>query len=206
MVSIELLLRSRLVNEALSAVLIEAGFFVVRDQDPDNCCTIVIIDFHASTDRQLVQLLQCRSAKIVALTNEADSLAMNTADITPLSGVLTHELSADDVVRSLRRIGAGERLFPDGWVPRQSQSESSPGSPPQAAGVRLSPSECQLLARVVEGHSDKMIAHRLGVTEATAKLQLKSLLGKIRVDNRTQATIWALTNPPELDPNPRGFV
>jgi two-component system, NarL family, nitrate/nitrite response regulator NarL len=206
MVSIELLLRSRLVKETLSAVLIEAGFFVVREEDRADYHTIVIIDFDDCKDREIIGLFQSRGAKIVALTSEAGNLAINPADITPLSGVLTHELSANDVVRSLRRIGTGERLFPDGWVPRQSLPKPSPGGPPQSAGVRLSPSECRLLAHIVEGHSDKAIAHQLGMTEATAKLQLKSLLGKIRVDNRTQATIWALTNLPELDPTPRGFA
>jgi two-component system nitrate/nitrite response regulator NarL len=41
------------------------------------------------------------------------------------------------------------------------------------------------------------MARILGITEATVKVHLKSLLRKIRVDNRTQAAIWALSNPPK---------
>jgi DNA-binding NarL/FixJ family response regulator len=36
------------------------------------------------------------------------------------------------------------------------------------------------------------------------KVHLKNLLHKIRVDNRTQAAIWALSNLPE--PGAAGFV
>jgi DNA-binding CsgD family transcriptional regulator len=38
------------------------------------------------------------------------------------------------------------------------------------------------------------------------KVHLKSVQRKIRVENRTQAAIWALANLPELVPPPRGFV
>jgi predicted transcriptional regulator len=45
---------------------------------------------------------------------------------------------------------------------------------------------------VIEGHSNKVIAQHLGLTEAAVKVQLESLLRRINVDNRTQAVIWAL--------------
>ena len=45
---------------------------------------------------------------------------------------------------------------------------------------------------MVRGHSNKMIARTCGVTDATIKVHMKSILRKIRVENRTQAAIWAL--------------
>ena len=44
------------------------------------------------------------------------------------------------------------------------------------------------------GASNKMIAYKLGITEATVKVHLKTLLRKIDVNNRTQAAIWAMNN------------
>jgi two-component system, NarL family, nitrate/nitrite response regulator NarL len=55
---------------------------------------------------------------------------------------------------------------------------------------------------LVAGHSNKLIARHLGITEATVKVHLKSVQRKIRVENRTQAAIWALANLPELKANP----
>jgi two-component system nitrate/nitrite response regulator NarL len=39
-----------------------------------------------------------------------------------------------------------------------------------------------------------MIARRLGNTEATVKVQMKALLRKLGLQNRTQAAVWAVTN------------
>jgi len=73
----------------------------------------------------------------------------------------------------------------------------------------LSEREEQILKGVVKGHSNKMIARTCGVTDATIKVHMKSILRKIRVANRTQAAIWALEqgygsdanrSPPALAP------
>jgi DNA-binding NarL/FixJ family response regulator len=69
--------------------------------------------------------------------------------------------------------------------------------------VDLTPLDREVLSSVLEGHSNKVIAQRLGVIEATAKVHLETLLRKINVTNRTQATIWALSN---LESLPSGFA
>lgn len=56
----------------------------------------------------------------------------------------------------------------------------------------LSQREEEILKGVIRGHSNKMIARSCGVTDATIKVHMKSILRKIRVSNRTQAAIWAL--------------
>jgi two-component system nitrate/nitrite response regulator NarL len=56
----------------------------------------------------------------------------------------------------------------------------------------LSQREEEILKGVVKGLSNKMIARTCGVTDATIKVHMKSILRKIRVANRTQAAIWAL--------------
>ncbi len=58
----------------------------------------------------------------------------------------------------------------------------------------LSEREAQILDGLVKGHANKVIARTCDVTEATVKVHMKSILRKIRVDNRTQAAIWAMEN------------
>jgi two-component system nitrate/nitrite response regulator NarL len=58
----------------------------------------------------------------------------------------------------------------------------------------LSDREKQILKGLIKGHSNKVIARRCAVAEATVKVHMKSILRKIRVANRTQAAIWALEN------------
>ena len=79
---------------------------------------------------------------------------------------------------------------------------------PQHSVRGLSPREREILQLLVTGASNKLIATRLGITEATVKVHLKTLLRKIDVNNRTQAAIWAMNNGFTADSAPvptRGF-
>ena len=69
---------------------------------------------------------------------------------------------------------------------------------PQAGDVALSLQEREILSHVVKAHSNAVIAQHLAISETAAKRRLKRLLRKIEVDNRVQATIWALANLPEF--------
>jgi two-component system nitrate/nitrite response regulator NarL len=44
-----------------------------------------------------------------------------------------------------------------------------------------------------------LVARKLAVVEATVKVHIKGILRKIRVRDRTQAAIWALSNPVSTD-------
>jgi two-component system nitrate/nitrite response regulator NarL len=58
----------------------------------------------------------------------------------------------------------------------------------------LSEREVRILDGLVKGHANKVIARTCDIAEATVKVHMKSILRKIRVDNRTQAAIWAMEN------------
>jgi two-component system nitrate/nitrite response regulator NarL len=197
---IELLLRSRLVRDALSLVLMEAKFTVSHEPTQGDADTIVLIDFDDCKDLESVSAHQARGVKIVALMRKADSLEIEFDEITPLGGILTYDLSADALVRSLLLISSGERVFPHDLA--LGGKPAAPSFEHRSNDARLSPREKEILSHLVAGHSNKLIARHLGIAEATVKVHLKSVQRKIRVENRTQAAIWALANIPELTANP----
>jgi len=59
---------------------------------------------------------------------------------------------------------------------------------------RLSTREKCILRCMVEGDSNKLIARKIDIAEATVKVHVKAILRKIRLSNRTQAAIWAMNN------------
>jgi len=59
---------------------------------------------------------------------------------------------------------------------------------------RLSVREKCILRCMVEGDSNKAIARKIEIAEATVKVHVKAILRKIRLSNRTQAAIWAMNN------------
>jgi len=67
------------------------------------------------------------------------------------------------------------------------------GAPANSDLARLSERERLILRHLTVGASNKQIARDLDVAEATVKAHVKSLLRKLRVNNRTQAAMWAIS-------------
>lgn len=58
--------------------------------------------------------------------------------------------------------------------------------------VPLSPREMEILEHVTRGMSNKEIAYKLGISHQTVKNHMTAILRKLRVDDRTQAAVYAL--------------
>jgi DNA-binding NarL/FixJ family response regulator len=66
-------------------------------------------------------------------------------------------------------------------------------------GVHLTGREREVLRMVGDGHPNKTIARRLGITERTVKAHLTSVYQRLGVTDRTQAALWAQRH---ADPSP----
>src|SRR2546423_14911501 len=60
----------------------------------------------------------------------------------------------------------------------------------------LSCRQQSILGCLIQGDSNKTIARKMAIAEATVKVHVKAILRRIRVHNRTQAAIWAMSNGP----------
>jgi DNA-binding CsgD family transcriptional regulator len=58
----------------------------------------------------------------------------------------------------------------------------------------LSPRQKSILRHLITGDSNKTIARKTQLAEATVKVHVKAILRKIQVHNRTQAAMWAINN------------
>jgi DNA-binding NarL/FixJ family response regulator len=114
-------------------------------------------------------------------------------------GLLTGTLfSYDAFVRSLGAMWSSNWLLPMCLALRGADSVQPNDQPLRRNGIGLSPQETDVLLKVVEGCTNKVMAGQLGTTEATAKANVESVLRKIGAENRTQATVWAIANMAEL--------
>jgi DNA-binding NarL/FixJ family response regulator len=68
-----------------------------------------------------------------------------------------------------------------------------------AAASPLTDREAEVLDMVTQGHPNKVIARRLGISERTVKAHLTSIFARLGVADRTQAALWAQRNRPESD-------
>ncbi|SDR59453.1 DNA-binding response regulator, NarL/FixJ family, contains REC and HTH domains [Rhizobiales bacterium GAS113] len=75
-------------------------------------------------------------------------------------------------------------------------SNGTPAESERHGAPHLSAQETRILRRLTEGSSNKVIARAIEIAEATVKVHVKAILRKIGVNNRTQAAMWAMRNPP----------
>jgi two-component system nitrate/nitrite response regulator NarL len=115
---------------------------------------------------------------------------------TGVDGYLLKNMSADALHQSLRIVLLGEKVFPTELANLLTgdrlASRSNRGPTHNFNG--LSGREMQILSHVRNGAQNKQIANALKISDGTVKVHLKAILKKIRVQNRTQAAIWALNN------------
>jgi DNA-binding NarL/FixJ family response regulator len=123
------------------------------------------------------------------------------------TGYFVDVISSDAFIKSIELVMMGETVFPPELLSFALQSEghleeAALQDANQAILVRaedeiapqLSPREKSILRCLIEGDSNKSIARKIGIAEATVKVHVKAILRKIRVHNRTQAAIWGVNN------------
>jgi DNA-binding NarL/FixJ family response regulator len=92
-------------------------------------------------------------------------------------------MTTDELITAIRAVHAGKSHIPQAIAEKLAER----------MGVEeLTPREMDVLEQIVAGKSNKEIADELGVTEATVKTHINSLLGKLGVTDRTQAATAAI--------------
>jgi DNA-binding NarL/FixJ family response regulator len=113
--------------------------------------------------------------------------------------------TCDVFIKSIELVMMGETIFPpaflssaldptDKAVPHNETEQAILFRTGETIAPQLSPREKSILQCLIEGHSNKSIARKIDIAEATVKVHVKAILRKIRVQNRTQAAIWAMNN------------
>ncbi len=141
------------------------------------------------------------SARILVLSAELSVDELGACLRVGAGGYLLSNLSKDVLIHSVRLILLGETVFPSqlatAWA--TGQLRRSDQCNPKVLGD-LTPRELDILGCLTEGASNKVIARQLGITEATVKIHMKSLIRKIGVQNRTQAALFALHSGFDREP------
>jgi DNA-binding NarL/FixJ family response regulator len=124
------------------------------------------------------------------------------------TGYFADVMTCDVFIKSIELVMMGETVLPPAFLSFVLDPEADH---PDAAGLfdngnrafvaaddriapQLSPREKSILRCLIEGDSNKCIARKIDIAEATVKVHIKAILRKIRVQNRTQAAIWGMNN------------
>ena len=137
-----------------------------------------------------------REELLAAMEAGADGYLIKN-EVTPKSLVQTLELvllGAMVIPQGFGRLKGQAALAEDRLAPAEAVLEAIQphlGNRAEQLGrlSRLTEREQMVLTQIMRGASNKHIARELNIAEATVKVHVKSLLRKLRVQNRTQAAM-----------------
>jgi two-component system nitrate/nitrite response regulator NarL len=143
------------------------------------------------------------ACRIVVLTNDLNLSDLGRVFRAGADGYLVSDLSPEAFALSLLVIMSGEKILPgvlaDVLASNYRDFVTSGLSNDE---INLTEREREILRCLLNGHSNKLIARVLDITEGTVKVHLKTLMKKISAVNRTQAALWARSQGIGEEPDP----
>ena len=124
-----------------------------------------------------------KDAKLMVLTTYDGDEDIFQAIRAGASGYVIKGMSHEILLAGIRQVMSGH-----GYVPKEIATKLDTRNPT----ATLSDREHQVLKLLLQGKSNKDIAADLGLTEATVKGYVSSILSRLDVADRTQAVVIAL--------------
>ena len=126
---------------------------------------------------------QFPEARIIMLTAFDGDNEIHNALQAGAQGYVFKNSSGNKLIPALRAVVAGER-----WIPKEVATRLAS----RKTFEELTSREMEVLNELAKGLANKEIADSLNITEHTVKTHLKSILGKLRVADRTEAVTTAI--------------
>ncbi len=182
------------VAETLGAtVVIEARTFSEgrRHLSEEPSIDLVLLDLHLPDRRGLGLVRELRrqhpATPLVVISADEDPSSMREALDMGAMGYLPKSASRDVIIQALRLVLVGEV-----FVPRHALVAIPAGTlAPPPEKPQLSPRQRDLAKLLSQGFSNREIARRLDITEATVKAHLTRIFQALGVTNRAQAALAA---------------
>lgn len=122
-------------------------------------------------------------ARILMLSGYEGDADIQAALEAGVRGYVFKSATGEELIPAIHAVAAGRR-----WIPQNVAARLKLGSTFEPLTAR----ELEVLTQLASGQANKEIADTLGISEHTTKGHLKSILGKLRVADRTQAVIAAV--------------
>jgi DNA-binding NarL/FixJ family response regulator len=178
---------------------------------PLDSAVLLIVDASDDFDAAISQIepfkLRYPDGRVAVLVgqHQVQLPQMLSAFRSGANAYLTNFTTPEAFTKSLELVMLGEAILPmtmltDLLSHQRGHSDRRGGHSP-----RLSAREMDIVRCLVEGNSNKVIARRMKIADATVKVHVKAILRKIRVANRTQVAIWAMRNGSLISANHDGL-
>lgn len=163
---------------------------------------LVDIDAPADSGLKLARKIRQRltSVGVVVLTSNTDDAQLFQALKAQAGAYLSKEVSADELIDTIRRVANGEHPINETLTARpklaeqvlQQFQELTWRSEAEGFISPLTPREREILNYIARGYLNKQIAAELDISEQTIKNHVTSILRKLNANARTEAVVVAI--------------
>jgi two-component system, NarL family, response regulator LiaR len=135
-------------------------------------------------------------SRVVILTSFGEEDKLLPAIRAGAQGYLLKDIPPDELVQAVRAAYLGKvQLHPDiarTLMTAVSARETPLTNPAPAPSDDLTQREREVLGLIAGGLNNREIADKLVISEKTVKTHVSSILGKLHLEDRTQAAVYAL--------------
>ena len=180
-----------LVGEAVDG---EEAILKVRDLQPDIILLDLVMPRKGGLESIKAIKQACPATCILILTSFSEDEQIFAAIRAGASGYVLKDLAGDDLLKAIRDVHRGDsslhpsvaRKFVEKLAQEAAQSTQLP------AAEELSAREVEVLKLVASGLTNQQIAAQLSLSQRTVAAHIRSILAKLQLTNRTQATLYAV--------------
>jgi DNA-binding NarL/FixJ family response regulator len=130
-------------------------------------------------------------AKIIIITSSLEESQVIAAIKAGAAGYLLKDSSPLEIEDAVKKVNRGETAFPSRITSIMVKELNKPSKPPSKC-TTLTDRETEILRLIANGMSNQDIADQLFLSVWTVRTYVTAILDKLEVDNRTQATLYAL--------------
>ncbi len=135
------------------------------------------------------------STKALILTSFDDEQALSSAILAGAAGYLLKDIKGNGLIEAIRAVAAGRQLIGQADVDR-ARRRWARANVVDPRLQRLTPQEQRVLDHVAQGETNREIGAALSLAEKTVKNYVTAVLGKLGMESRTQAAVFAATHAP----------
>jgi two-component system response regulator DevR len=134
------------------------------------------------------------SIQCLILTSFADDEALFDSIMAGAAGYLLKQIKGTDLVDAIRRVAGGQSLL-DPTLTARVLERLRKGPEEDQRLARLTDQERKILDLIAEGLTNRQIGERMFLAEKTVKNYVSNLLGKLGMERRTEAAVFAARLP-----------
>jgi DNA-binding NarL/FixJ family response regulator len=139
-----------------------------------------------------------KKTRVIVLTASEDKNEFVQAMKLGCAGIVLKQTASDLIVKSIRKVHAGEIWLDSHTTAAVMQQFASPSETGVAGGARardrspLSQREREIVALVAQGYKNKEMAEKMFISEQTVKNHLHNIFDKLGVSDRLELALYAI--------------